>query len=111
MAITGRFVVLALAGLVPLVLFPSWPTVLLVCVVLVLALVLDLLLAASPAKLVLARLQPGNVTLAGSAESVVSVTNATGRKLNAVIRDAWPELSKFVRGVAACQQVQGGLER
>lgn len=89
MAITGRFVVLALAGLVPLVLFPSWPTVLLVCVVLVLALVLDLLLAASPAKLVLERLQPGNVTLAGSAESVVSVTNATGRKLNAVIRDAW----------------------
>lgn len=89
MAITGRFVVLALAGLVPLVLFPSWLTALLVCVVLVLALVLDLLLAVSPAKLVLERRQPGNVTLAGNAESVVSVTNTTGRKLNAVLRDAW----------------------
>ncbi|GGJ08571.1 DUF58 domain-containing protein [Paenarthrobacter histidinolovorans] len=89
MAITGRFVVLALAGLVPLVLFPSWLTALLVCVFLVLALVLDLLLAVSPAKLVLERRQPGNVTLAGNAESVVSVTNTTGRKLNAVLRDAW----------------------
>ncbi|MEV7660998.1 DUF58 domain-containing protein [Paenarthrobacter sp. NPDC089316] len=89
MAITGRFVVLALAGLVPLVLFPAWITVLLVCVVLLLALVFDLVLAASPAKLIIERQQPGNVTLSGRAESVVSVTNPTGRKLNAVIRDAW----------------------
>ncbi|WP_144659781.1 DUF58 domain-containing protein [Paenarthrobacter nicotinovorans] len=89
MAITGRFVVLALAGLVPLVVFPVWLTVLLVCVVLLLALVLDLVLAASPAKLLVERQQPGNVTLSGTAESVVTVNNATGRKLTAIIRDAW----------------------
>ncbi|MDD7835273.1 DUF58 domain-containing protein [Paenarthrobacter sp. AB444] len=89
MAITGRFVVFALAGLVPLVVFPVWLTVLLVCVVLLLALVLDLVLAASPAKLLVERQQPGNVTLSGTAESVVTVNNATGRKLTAIIRDAW----------------------
>jgi uncharacterized protein (DUF58 family) len=89
MAITGRFVVLAFAGLVPLVVFPVWLTVLLVCVVLLLALVLDLVLAASPAKLLVERQQPGNVTLSGTAESVVTVNNATGRKLTAIIRDAW----------------------
>ncbi|MFC8038672.1 DUF58 domain-containing protein [Paenarthrobacter sp. NPDC057355] len=89
MAITGRFVALALAGLVPLVVFPAWLTVLLVCVVLLLALVLDLVLAASPAKLLVERRHPGNVTLSGTAESVVTVNNARGRKLRAIIRDAW----------------------
>ncbi|MFF2842292.1 DUF58 domain-containing protein [Paenarthrobacter sp. NPDC057981] len=99
MAITGRFVALALAGLVPLVMFPAWLTVLLVCVVLLLALVLDLVLAASPAKLLVERQQPGNVSLSGTAESVLTVTNATGRNLNAVIRDAWQPSSGATNAV------------
>ena len=42
MAISGRFVLLALAGLVPVMLFPGWGTVLLVCLALCALLVLDL---------------------------------------------------------------------
>ncbi|MCT9870134.1 DUF58 domain-containing protein [Paenarthrobacter aurescens] len=89
MSITGRFVMLALAGLVPLVLFPAWSTVLYVAAGLVMVLVLDMFLAASPGKLGLERQQPGNVTLEGNADSVLTVTNATGRKLRAEVRDAW----------------------
>ncbi|MCD4849269.1 DUF58 domain-containing protein [Arthrobacter sp. AK01] len=89
MAITGRFVLLALAGLVPLVLFPAGSTVLFTGVGLLMMLVLDVLLAASPAKLGLDRQQPGNVTLQGRADSVVTLTNPTRRKLRAEVRDAW----------------------
>ncbi len=89
MAITGRFVVLALAGLIPLVLFPAWSTVLFVTVGLLLLLVLDLLLAASPARLGLDRQHPGNVTLEGQVETVVTVANPTRRTLRAKVRDAW----------------------
>ncbi|WP_309073043.1 DUF58 domain-containing protein [Paenarthrobacter sp.] len=89
MAITGRFVLLALLGLVPLVVFPAWSTVLFVAVGLLLLLIMDLVLAASPAKLALDRVQPGNVTLEGKVDSVVTVTNPTRRKLRAEVKDTW----------------------
>ncbi|MFE4197793.1 DUF58 domain-containing protein [Paenarthrobacter sp. NPDC056912] len=89
MAITGRFVLLAFAALVPIVLFPVWSTILVIVTGLLLVLVLDLVVAASPARLVLDRQQPGNVTLEGSVDSVLTVTNSTGRTLRAEIRDAW----------------------
>ncbi|MET3368888.1 DUF58 domain-containing protein [Arthrobacter sp. M2012083] len=89
MAITGRFVLLALLGLAPLVLFPAWSTVLFVALGLLLLLVMDLVLAASPAKLALERMQPGNVTLEGKVDSVVIVTNGTQRKLRAEVKDSW----------------------
>lgn len=89
MAITGRFVLLAVAGLVPLLLFPAWSTVLFIVIGLLLFLALDLILAASPAKLGLARQQPGNVTLESHVDSVLTVTNLGRRKLRAMVRDGW----------------------
>nr|WP_218649012.1 DUF58 domain-containing protein [Paenarthrobacter nitroguajacolicus] len=80
---------LALLGLVPLVVFPAWSTVLFVAVGLLLLLVADLVVAASPARLALERRQPGNVTLEGETDSVVTVTNGTRRKLRAEVRDTW----------------------
>jgi len=88
-AITGRFVLLALLGLVPLVVFPTWSTVLFVALGLLFLLVIDLVLAASPAKLALERRHPGNVTLEGKMDSVVTVTNGTRRKLRAEVKDTW----------------------
>ncbi|MBO1266821.1 DUF58 domain-containing protein [Arthrobacter cavernae] len=89
MAITGRFVLLAFAGLVPLLLFPGWPALLLLCGGLLVILVADLLLAASPRQLGLERRQPGNVALTGTAESVLTISNTGRRPLHALIRDAW----------------------
>jgi uncharacterized protein (DUF58 family) len=89
MAISGRFVLLALAGLVPVMLFPDWGTVLLVCAVLGALLLLDMSLAASLRTITLERTLPGNVTLTGSTESVLMIANTGSRTLRAMVRDAW----------------------
>ncbi|MBP1232024.1 uncharacterized protein (DUF58 family) [Arthrobacter sp. PvP102] len=70
-------------------LFPDWGTVLLVCLVLCAVLLLDLAMAASPRKITLDRTLPGNVTLTGSAESVLTIGNTGSRPLRALVRDAW----------------------
>jgi uncharacterized protein (DUF58 family) len=89
MAISGRFVLLALLGLVPVLLYPAWGTVLLACLILGAALVLDLVLAAALHDVAVDRAVPGNVTLAAAAESVLTITNAGRRRLLATVRDAW----------------------
>ncbi|WP_104136388.1 DUF58 domain-containing protein [Arthrobacter sp. ZGTC131] len=89
MAISGRLVLLALAGLCPVLLFPGWEAALAVVLVLAALILLDLGLAASVAHVAVERSSPGNVTLAGTAESVLTVRNAGKRTLRAVVRDAW----------------------
>lgn len=89
MAISGRFVLLALAGLVPVMLFPDWGTVLLACLALCACLLLDVSLAASLRKVTLERTLPGNVTLSSSTESVLMIANTGSRTLRAMVRDAW----------------------
>ncbi|MBT2596799.1 DUF58 domain-containing protein [Arthrobacter sp. ISL-72] len=89
MAISGRFVLLALVGLVPVTLFPDWGTVLLVCLILCSVLLLDLSLAANLRKVTLDRALPGNVTLTSSTEAVLTIGNTGSRPLRAFVRDAW----------------------
>lgn len=111
MAITGRFVLLALLGLVPLVVFPAWSTVLLVGLGLLLLLVLDLIVAVSPAKLGLERRPPGNVTLEGQVESVVMVSNPTRRTLRAHLRDAWQPSAGAINPVQSITVPSGERRR
>ncbi|MFK0005656.1 DUF58 domain-containing protein [Paenarthrobacter sp. NPDC090520] len=99
MAVTGRFVLLAFAALAPLVLFPAWSTVLVVIAALLLLVVVDVALAASPAKTTLERIQPANVTLENHVESVVVITNPGRRKLRALVRDAWQPSAGAVNAV------------
>ncbi|WP_426999187.1 DUF58 domain-containing protein [Pseudarthrobacter sp. N5] len=89
MAISGRFVLLSFLGLVPVVLFPGWLTVLLVLAVLGAVLLLELGLAASLQDVELERRTPGNVTLSETADSVLTVRNHGTRSLRALVRDAW----------------------
>ena len=89
MAISGRLVLLALAGLCPVLFFPGWEAALAVVLVLAALILLDLGLAASVAHVAVERSSPGNVTLAGIAESVLTVRNAGKRTLRALVRDAW----------------------
>jgi len=69
--------------------FPGWEAVLAVVLVLAALILLDLGLAASVAHVAVERSSPGNVTLAGTAESVLTVRNAGKRTLRALVRDAW----------------------
>jgi uncharacterized protein (DUF58 family) len=88
-AISGRLVLLATAGLAPVLLFPGWSTVFAVLLVLGALILLDLLLAASLQQVFVQRSAPANVTLGGTADAAVTVHNSGTRRLRAVLRDAW----------------------
>ncbi|WP_457962936.1 DUF58 domain-containing protein [Arthrobacter sp. D1-29] len=89
MAISGRFVLLALLGLAPVLLMPGWGTVLAVVLVLAALLALELGLAASLRSIDVQRSEPGNVALHGTAVSSLTVRNNGRRLLRARVRDAW----------------------
>ncbi len=89
MALSGWYVLLVACGIVPIVLFdePAW-----LGVWLVFALVIgtiDVLLAASPRRLILQRELPERVRLGESVESRLLITNVGRRRMRAVVRDGW----------------------
>lgn len=89
MAISGRFVLLALLGLVPAVLLPGWESATAVLLLLAAAALLDLGLAVPLRHVSVQRTNPGSVALGGSAQSVLTVANAGRRALRGLLRDAW----------------------
>ena len=93
MAITGWFVLLVAAGVVPVVALSSiMPAGLALLGWLVLCVVLasiDLLLAASPRALLLQRQTDARVRLTETARATLFVTNPSRRPLRGAIRDAW----------------------
>ncbi|KRC34145.1 DUF58 domain-containing protein [Oerskovia sp. Root22] len=89
MALTWRAVALAALGVVAVLVVPSYGTVLVWALVVALLCALDVTLAASPRRVAVERRVPGSVRLTGRATSQLVVTNQTGRRLRAVVRDAW----------------------
>ncbi|WP_026555513.1 DUF58 domain-containing protein [Arthrobacter sp. 35W] len=89
MAVTGRLVLLALAGLVPILAFPSPGTVLLWVALLVASCTLDLVLAASPRAVALQRIVPEGVRLGQDTDAELLLTNTSNRTLRALVRDGW----------------------
>jgi len=92
--VTGRFVLLILLGVVPIVLLGAEPgvgaLVLLSWLLLSAALgALDLVLAASPRALSVQRVLPRRVRLGESVTSELYLTNTGRRTLHGVVRDAW----------------------
>ncbi|MFC7406382.1 DUF58 domain-containing protein [Georgenia alba] len=77
-------------GAVPVGLWPRLSTLALWGGLVVLACVLDWLLAASPRDVRVERSVPGSVRLGEPATSTVTVTNTGRRRLRALVRDAWP---------------------
>jgi uncharacterized protein (DUF58 family) len=89
MALTWRAVALAALGVVAVLVVPSYGTVLLWALVVLAACALDVTLAASPRRVAVERRVPGSVRLTTATSSQLVVTNLTGRRLRAVVRDAW----------------------
>jgi uncharacterized protein (DUF58 family) len=94
MAITGRFVLLVLVGVLPVVLLgitagaAGWA--LLGWLLLVLALgLIDLLAAASPRQVAIGRELPGRIRLGETAQARLLITNTGRRTLRGIVRDAW----------------------
>ncbi len=94
MVVTGWFVALLCAGVIPVVAVGADPArsflVLAGWIVLSLVLlVLDLVLAGSPRALAIARTLPDRVRLGEAATSELLVTNRGRRTVRAVVRDGW----------------------
>lgn len=89
MAISGRAVLLAAMGTVLVVLFPSWWTALWLVLVLAVLVTADLLLAANLKAVQVERVDPGNVVLDGTAESVLRIRNSGRRRMRGTVKDAW----------------------
>ncbi|WP_411373743.1 DUF58 domain-containing protein [Arthrobacter sp. MPF02] len=89
MAVSGRFVLLALLGTVPVLLLPGWGTVLAVLAVLAALATADLLLAGSLKHVRVLRSEPGNVALHGTTEARLTVRNDGTRRVRGTLRDGW----------------------
>lgn len=89
MAISGRFVAVVLLGLVPVLLFPGWPTILTTTAVLAAMLGTDLLFAGSPKRVAAVRAEPQNVTLDNAVEAALTLRNGGSRRLRGSFRDGW----------------------
>jgi uncharacterized protein (DUF58 family) len=89
MALTWRAVVLAAAGVLPVVLVPVPGTVVLWALLVVLLCAVDAGLAASPRQVAVARTLPPSVRLTEQARSVLTLGNRSPRRLRALVRDAW----------------------
>ncbi|MEV6654574.1 DUF58 domain-containing protein [Streptomyces sp. NPDC051219] len=94
MALTGRAVLLAALGTLPVgFLEPSWTGILAVNAPLALACACDFALAAPVRSLELARSGETSVRLGEPAEVHLTVSNTSRRTLRAHLRDAWPPSS------------------
>jgi len=90
MAVSGWFVLLVALGVVPVVVVDD-PAALYVWLGFVALLgALDLVLAASPRRVVFERVLPSPVRLGERVESTLYLTNPGGRRMRAVVRDGWP---------------------
>lgn len=90
MAITWRAVALAALGAVAVLLVPVPGTVLAWAGVVALLCALDIVLAASPRRVAVAREVPASLRLTQPTRSVLTLTNLDTRRLRALVRDAWP---------------------
>lgn len=89
MAITWRAVLLTALGVVPVLFVPVPFTVLVWTLLVVVVCGIDLALAASPRLVAVRRTVPASVRLTESTRSTLTVTNRSGRRLRALVRDAW----------------------
>jgi uncharacterized protein (DUF58 family) len=89
-ALTGRAVLLALAGIVPVALAPGWATLLGWALLVVVLVVADVLLAGSPRWLRLHREGPASVRLGEDVQVGLLVENGGPRRVRGLLRDGWP---------------------
>lgn len=89
MAISGRVPLLLLLGIGAVMLRPTAGTAWLWLLGVLVLLALDWAVATSPARVALHRREVGSVRLGEATESVLTVHNATRRRLQLEVRDAW----------------------
>lgn len=112
MALTGRAGLAALLGAVLVgLLLPSWTGVALVSGALLLAVVVDLVLAGGVRGLHFTRSGSSSVRLGQVAQVALTIVNPSGRRVRGVLRDAWPPSAGAVRQRHPLDVPAGGTGR
>ncbi len=89
MTLTGRAALLAVAGALLVLTFRTGVAVLIVDAVILLAIIADLILAASLGKILVSRAGDAKVHLGQSGTVNVTLANTGGRRLIAIVKDGW----------------------
>ncbi|MCW1249429.1 DUF58 domain-containing protein [Acaricomes phytoseiuli] len=89
MMIAGRFVLLALAGVIPLFWFPQLSTALIWCGVLALALLADIVFAVSPCTLSITRRLPRGARLGEQTSADLLLRNTGKRTFRGQLEEGW----------------------
>jgi uncharacterized protein (DUF58 family) len=108
MALTGRSPALLALGLVAVLFRPTMSTVWIWWLVALGAIVLDLLFALSPRKLLISRERVSQVRLGVSGSTTLWLTNPTGRPLRGLVRDAWQPSAGAAGGDRHTVTLRGG---
>ncbi|MDR1427828.1 MAG: DUF58 domain-containing protein [Bifidobacteriaceae bacterium] len=90
MAVSWRVPAALAFGVIPVLAWPAWVTVLAWTVAVVLVTAVDALLAVAPRSLGLSRQVPPSARLSETVASTVEVDNASRRTARLMLRDAWP---------------------
>jgi len=90
MAVSGWWVLLVAVGVVPIVVVDAWWALPLWLLLAILIGVVDLLLAASPRRVVVERDPPRRTRLGETVGLRLRLMNGGARRLTGVVRDAWP---------------------
>ena len=89
MSLSGRTALLTLIGLVPVALFPGWPALLGWAGFVLLAVLVDLLLAGSPRAVTVEREPVAAVRLGQPATAEFVLSNTGRRRVHGLVRDGW----------------------
>lgn len=89
MFISFRFLVLAIFGFIPMLLWPGYGTVFALLAILAVALGIDVLLTPSPRKVSIRRSENKQVRLEEDLEVWVQVSNHSQRAMRGTVRDGW----------------------
>ncbi len=89
MSVTRRPMILCALGVIPVLMFPRTWVVMLWCLFVIAVIGVDYLLAPSPRRLTITRLDISPTRAMTSVEAIVTVTNTGRRRVRGWLRDAW----------------------
>lgn len=89
MAVSGWFVLLVAAGVIPIVVFSDASALLAWIAVVILLAAIDLVCAGSPRAVTFTRDLPARVRLGETVRSVLTITNRGRRRIRGIVRDGW----------------------
>jgi uncharacterized protein (DUF58 family) len=110
--LTGRTALIALICALPIALSP-WPAqafVMLLAMV-VIGVLVDIGMAASPSQLQYTRIPTGSVRLGTAANAGLLIHNAGRRRFRGQLRDAWPPSARAEPAIHAVDITAGGIQR